>query len=162
MKKIINTFLLYHVQREYKKYIESNISDRVKTIQEKVTRKCDKKIKELKDSVEDIETIRDKIIRVYDKRDMINKNLEDSMYKAIKRYFDQWEDLDILTLYKGLISDCEKLEKYSNGELDKGNITFISDYSKKIFDNEMLEREDLAALLYLHLKLEGLSLKRKV
>lgn len=147
--------------KRIQKYIESNISDRVKTIQEKVTRKCDKKIKELKDSVEDIETIRDKIIRVYDKRDMINKNLEDSMYKAIKRYFDQWEDLDILTLYKGLISDCEKLEKYSNGELDKGNITFISDYSKKIFDNEMLEREDLAALLYLHLKLEGLSLKGK-
>ncbi|WP_353096782.1 RNA polymerase recycling motor HelD [Tissierella praeacuta] len=147
--------------KRIQKYMESNISDKVKTIQEKVIRKCNNKIKELKDSVEDIDFIRDKIIRVYDKRDKINKNLEDSMYKAIKRYFDQWENLDIITLYKGLISDCEKLERYNNGEFDKEIITFINDYSKKIFDNGMLEREDLAPLLYLHFKLEGLSLKGK-
>jgi DNA helicase-2/ATP-dependent DNA helicase PcrA len=147
--------------KRIQKYIEVNISDRVKIIQDKVTKKCDKKIKELKDSVEDIETVRDKIRRVYNKRDRINKELEDSMYKAVKKYFGEWKNLDILILYKELLSDSQKLEKYSRGEFDKDILDFISNYSKKIFDDGMLEREDLAALLYLHLKLEGLSSKGK-
>lgn len=147
--------------KRIQKYIEANISEKVKVIQDKVTKKCDKKIKELKDSVEDIETIRDKIRRVYNKRDRINKELENSMYKAVKKYFDEWKNLNILILYKELLSDSQKLEKYSRGEFDKGILDFISNYSKKIFDDGMLEREDLAALSYLHLKLEGLSLKSK-
>ncbi|WMM26346.1 RNA polymerase recycling motor HelD [Tissierella sp. MB52-C2] len=147
--------------KRIQKYIEVNISDRVKIIQDKVTKKCDKKIKELKDSVEDIETVRDKIRRVYNKRDRINKELEDSMYKAVKKYFDEWKNLDILILYKELLSDSQNLGKYSRGEFDKDILDFISNYSKKIFDDGMLEREDLAALLYLYLKLEGLSSKGK-
>lgn len=147
--------------KRIQKYMEANISEKVKVIQDKVTKKCDKKIQEMKDSVDDIETIRGKIRRIYNKRDKINQELEGSMYKAVKEYFNQWKNLDILTLYQNLLSDSQKLEKYSNGEVDKDILDFISNYSKKIFDNGMLEREDLAALSYLDLKLEGLSLKSK-
>ncbi len=147
--------------KRIQKYIESNIADRVKNIQEKITRQYDKKVKLLKTSVEDIESIRSELIRLYDERDNINQELKDSMHKAVKQYFDQWQNLDVGMLYKDLISDYKNLKIYIDGEIDPDSIEFITNYSKNIFDNGMLEREDLAALLYLYMRLEGLSLKGK-
>lgn len=147
--------------KRIQKYIESNIADRVKNIQENITRQYDKKVKLLKTSVEDIESIRSELIRLYDERDNINQELKDSMHRAIKQYFNQWQNLDVDTLYKALISDCDNLKTYIDGEFDNNSMEFMSSYSKNIFNNGMLEREDLAALLYLHMKIEGSSIKGK-
>ncbi|WIV13798.1 RNA polymerase recycling motor HelD [Proteiniborus sp. MB09-C3] len=145
--------------KRIRKYMESNVSDRVKNIQSRITKQYDAKVKLLKASVEDIESIRNELIQLYDKRDNINRELEDSKHKAIKQYFEQWQNLDVGMLYKTLLSDCKNFKLYTDGEFHDENLEFISNYSRNIFDNGMLEREDLAALLYLHLKLEGLSLK---
>ena len=98
---------------------------------------------------------------MYDERDGIIQDLESSSNGVIKQYFKQWSNLDVTTLYKELISDNKALKSYSDGKFDEDIINFISDYSINIFDNGMIEREDLAALLYLYMKLQGLSLKGK-
>ncbi len=147
--------------KRIQKYIESNILDRVKIIQSKVSDEYEKKVNLLKDSVDDIESIRDELIQLYDKRDKINYELKKSINKATKQYFDQWQSLDIVALYKDLLSDHEKLKLYADKNFDIYDIVFVSNYSKKTFDSGMLEREDLAALLYLYLKLEGLSSEEK-
>jgi DNA helicase-2/ATP-dependent DNA helicase PcrA len=147
--------------KRIQKHIESNILDRVKSIQKELSDQCENKVNLLKDSVEDVESIRSELIQLYDERDRINQELKKSVDKATKQYFNQWQNLDIGTLYKDLISDYEKLRLYADKEFDSNLIVFVSNYSKKIFDSGMLEREDLAALLYLHLKLEGLSSEEK-
>ncbi|SCG82596.1 DNA helicase II / ATP-dependent DNA helicase PcrA [Proteiniborus sp. DW1] len=147
--------------RRIRKYIEANIADRVKEIQSKITKRYDNKVKLLKASAEDIESIREELIKVYDERDRLNEELENSMHKSIREYFNQWQSIDVDMLYKTLLTDFNNLRKYIDKEIDQEKIEFISSYSKSIFNNGMVEREDLAALLYFHLKLEGLSLKGK-
>ncbi len=147
--------------KRIKKYIESNILDRVKNIQLKIAKEYDKKVKRIKAFAEDIESIRNELIQIFDERDRLIEEIENSIHKSVKEYFNKWQNIDIDKLYKGLLSDFNNLKQYVNEEIDEGDIKFISAYSKTIFDKEMIEREDLAALLYLHLKLEGLSLKGK-
>src|SRR5690606_2957495 len=137
------------------------IGDRVKVIQSKITKSYDKKVKLLKASAEDIADIRNEIIQIYDERDKLNAEIEESLHKSIREYFSQWQSLDVDMLYKALLTDLNSFCEFIHEEIDQQNIEFVSAYSKAIFDNGMIEREDLAALLYLHLKLEGLSLKGK-
>lgn len=147
--------------KRIRKYIEANIEERVKKLQSRITKKYDKKIKALKASVEDIESIRDKIIQIFDERDKLNEEIGKSIHVAIRDYFNQWQSFEIDNLYKTLLTSYDKLIAYVDEFIEEEKIKFVCDYSKSIFDNEMIEREDLAALLYLHFKLEGLSLKGK-
>lgn len=147
--------------KRIRKYIQSNVSDRVKQFQDKIIKKYDKKIMLLKAPVEDESSIRKELLCLYDERDSLIKELEGSVTGAVKQFFSQWSNLDVITLYKKLISDDKVLKTYSDGKIDDDVIAFISSYSKSIFDRGMIEREDLAALLYLYMKLEGLSLKGK-
>jgi len=147
--------------KRIRKYIETNIGDRIARIQRKVTKQYDKRVNRLKMSIEDEETLRLQLYNLYEERDNINKELEIYSNMAIKKYFAQWTNLDVYQLYRTLISDCEVLKEYATGEFDDEVLEFICSYSKDIFDEDMIEREDLAALLYFKLQLEGLSLKGK-
>jgi len=147
--------------KRIKKYIESNIPDRVEQFKNRIIKLYDEKIMLLKDSKEDDASIRKELLYIYNQRDSLIKEIEDSVHATVKQFFNQWANLDVITLYKELISNDKALKNYSAGNIDDDVIAFISSYSKDIFNRGMIEREDLAALLYLHMKLEGLSLKGK-
>lgn len=142
-----------------KKYIKDNIKNRVKLIQENITEEYDKKISRIKSEIADEEQLKERLIKIYDERDEKKKRLEGLISTSISKYFKEFVNIDVREVYESLITDKEKLIKYSKEEISSENINFFTEYSRDIFSTGELEREDLPPILYLHMKLHGTNLK---
>jgi len=147
--------------KRIRRYIEDNIKDRIEKLQQDIIEKYDKKAKNIKSRIEDKEELRKELIKLYDERDEKKSILEKSISTSIARYFKEWTEVEINNLYKEIIGSKEFLVKHIGNEISFEDIQFITNYSKEVFSNGQIEREDLPPLLYLNLKLRGLSLKGK-
>jgi len=147
--------------KRIRRYIEDNIKDRIEKLQQDIIEKYDKKAKNIKARIEDKEELRKELTKLYDERDEKKSILEKSISSSIARYFKEWTEVEINNLYKEIIGSKEFLVKHIGNEISFEDIQFISNYSQEVFSNGQIEREDLPPLLYLNLKLQGLSLKGK-
>ncbi|WP_425447344.1 RNA polymerase recycling motor HelD [Dethiothermospora halolimnae] len=144
---------------QIKRYIKGNLKNRLKEIKDEINDKYYLKISNLKDSISCEETLQKKLIKIYDERDLMIKNLDKKKNPSFKKYFSQWDQPDIESLYKALITNPSILKKYSYNKLNESDINIITDYSKEIIRNNSFEKEDLSPLLYLKSKLIGLDMK---
>lgn len=141
-----------------KKYIEANIKDRVKALKDSIIEEYDFVVEKTKKEINKQEELRKKLIDIYNQRDAEIDNLSKGVTSAVKSYFNQWLKVGIDGVYKEIMTDRELLTKYGDN-LRKEDVDFIAKHSMEIFDRGEIEREDLAPLLYLKLKLYGLELK---
>lgn len=144
-----------------KKYFKETLKDRIDNLKEKIDKKYDGFVKEIKRKYSDEAKLKEKLIEIYNERDEILNSLDKNATTSMSKYFRSWNQVSIEEVYKDIITNKELLKKLSNEKVDSKQIDFIVEYSKEIFENEMLEREDLTPLLYIKNKLMGLSLKKK-
>ncbi|MTI67242.1 MAG: hypothetical protein FH753_11690, partial [Firmicutes bacterium] len=144
-----------------KKYIKETIDDRLIEIKNEIIDEYDKLISKEKRVIKNNDKLKKKLKEIYNSRDSLINKYEINSKKAIKAYFDKWPKLNIKDLYIDLTTNYNMLSKYTYNILDESKINSIILRSKRIINKGYFEREDLAPLLYLEMKLIGIDMKGK-
>ncbi|MDR7077376.1 DNA helicase-2/ATP-dependent DNA helicase PcrA [Neobacillus niacini] len=104
---------------------------------------------------------REKVVFIMDTKEKRIRTVEQESKAAVKNYLDPFVKKDIFTLYKGLMTSPELLQKFSPA-LSEIECKKLSRYCQKVFEKKALELEDLAPLFYMKAKLEGIDEKYKM
>ncbi|MEH7548219.1 MULTISPECIES: RNA polymerase recycling motor HelD [Bacillaceae] len=104
----------------------------------------------------DAEKRREKVVSIMDSKELRIKAVEQESKVAVKNYMDSFVEKDIFSLYKGLMTSPERLQKYSTS-ISEIECKKLTNYCQKVFAKNALELEDLAPLFYMKAKLEGIE-----
>lgn len=141
---------------EISKYFKGKLKSRIEEIKEKIENVYFFKIKDIKDR-KDIseEDKRKEIIKTYDERDKLIGELKTKGSKALKEFFGNWKKISVVDSYINLYNDEEAFSYVTDNCLPKK----LADYMRGEINNNLaaknIDCDDLTALTYLQLKLEG-------
>ncbi len=141
---------------EINKYFKGKLKNRIEEIKEKIENVYFFKVKDIKDR-KDIseEDKRKEIIKTYDERDEVIGGLKTKGSKALKEFFGNWKKISAVDSYINLYNDEEAFSSVTDNCLPKK----LADYMRDEINNNLaaknIDCDDLTALTYLQLKLEG-------
>lgn len=138
---------------DMEKYANRNLKIRMEEVSNEINKECDKKIKIFKNMFSQDESLRKKLIEIYDDRDLKLKNLSKDSKLSIKNYFKERKLLDASTIYQKYITDVENIEKFFMDEND------VVKKQLSLYDKKNVTSDDLTALMFIHIKVHGMNKK---
>lgn len=141
---------------EINKYFKGKLKNRIEEIKEKIENIYFFKIKDIKDR-KDIseEDKRKEIIKTYDERDELIAGLKTKGSKALKEFFGSWKKISVVDSYINLYNDEEAFSSVTDNCLPKKLADYMRDEINNNIATKNIDCDDLTALTYLQLKLEG-------
>lgn len=141
---------------EINKYFKGKLKNRIEEIKEKIENIYFFKIKDIKDR-KDIseEDKRKEIIKTYDERDELIAGLKTKGSKALKEFFGNWKKISVVDSYINLYNDEEAFSSVTDNCLPKKLADYMRDEINNNIATKNIDCDDLTALTYLQLKLEG-------
>ncbi len=141
---------------EINKYFKGKLKNRIEEIKEKIENIYFFKIKDIKDR-KDVseEDKRKKIIKTYDERDELIAGLKTKGSKALKEFFGNWKKISVVDSYINLYNDEEAFSSVTDNCLPKKLADYMRDEINNNIATKNIDSDDLTALTYLQLKLEG-------
>jgi len=141
---------------EISKYFKGKLKSRIEEIKEKIENVYFFKIKDIKDR-KDIseEDKRKEIIKTYDERDKLIGELKTKCSKALKEFFGNWKKISVVDSYINLYNDEEAFSYVTDNCLPKKLADYMRDEINNNLATKNIDCDDLTALTYLQLKLEG-------
>ncbi|MPQ43275.1 RNA polymerase recycling motor HelD [Clostridium tarantellae] len=142
---------------EIKRYLYLKVNDKVKNILDKVDFQFEYKIARIKKQMEDCKERREKLIALYDERDNHKKQIQIAFKKEYNEYFDNWKGINTTNVYNNFF---KRKDIYDEATEDKISLKLISDMKNKFEENlneNLIDCDDLAAMLYLKFKIEGMN-----
>lgn len=141
---------------EINKYFKGKLKNRIEEIKEKIENIYFFKIKDIKDR-KDIseEDKRKEIIKTYDERDELIGGLKTKGSKALKEFFGSWKKISVVDSYINLYNDEEVFSSVTDNCLPKKLADYMRDEINNNIATKNIDCDDLTALTYLQLKLEG-------
>ncbi|KEZ85322.1 ATPase AAA [Clostridium sulfidigenes] len=141
---------------EINKYFKGKLKNRIEEIKEKIENIYFFKIKDIKDR-KDIseEDKRKEIIKTYDERDELIGGLKTKGSKALKEFFGNWKKISVVDSYINLYNDEEAFSSVTDNCLPKKLADYMRDEINNNIATKNIDCDDLTALTYLQLKLEG-------
>ncbi len=141
---------------EINKYFKGKLKNRIEEIKEKIENIYFFKIKDIKDR-KDVseEDKRKKIIKTYDERDELIAGLKTKGSKALKEFFGNWKKISVVDSYINLYNDEEVFSSVTDNCLPKKLADYMRDEINNNIATKNIDCDDLTALTYLQLKLEG-------
>jgi len=135
---------------EINKYFKGKLKNRIEEIKEKIENIYFFKIKDIKDR-KDIseEDKRKEIIKTYDERDELIAGLKTKGSKALKEFFGSWKKISVVD------NDEEAFSSVTDNCLPKKLADYMRDEINNNIATKNIDCDDLTALTYLQLKLEG-------
>ncbi|MCY6484678.1 UvrD-helicase domain-containing protein [Clostridium aestuarii] len=148
-------------KNEMERYFKGRIKEKVRFICEQIDLKYYDEIYKVKKTIKDEEQRRKVIIDLYDRRDKDKKFIHDNSENVVKKYFKKWKDEDIIKLYLEFFNNKESFYEVTDGRIPQ----ILTDYMiKELNDNfnrAVMDSDDLAALIYLKFKIDGIEEKYK-
>lgn len=143
---------------EIQKYFKGKLKNRLEKFQEEIEQEYFFKIKDIKNKAElSEEEQRQEIIKVYDERDELIRQLKPKAAKALNSFFKDWKSINPLDSYIRLFNDEEVFEKATGNcipmKLSQYMVSEINDNLEK----KVIDADDLTAVAYLDINLNGLT-----
>lgn len=142
---------------EIKRYFEKKLGDKLFDVLEKVDFKYEYVIARVKKTIEDEKERRKEIIRIYDERDKEKESIKKDGKKEFNSYFEQWKGIDTKNIYINLFKDTETFNLVTSGKVPSKLYEFIKDELIYNNENNIIDCDDLAAMLYLQYKIDGIK-----
>ncbi len=141
---------------EINKYFKGKLKNRIEEIKEKIENIYFFKIKDIKDRKDVSEEDKRKdIIKTYDERDELIGGLKTKGSKALKEFFGNWKKISVVDSYINLYNDEEAFSSVTDSCLPKKLVDYMRDEINNNIATKNIDCDDLTALTYLQLKLEG-------
>lgn len=147
---------------EIKKHLVTALKRSRKKILLSIELKYDKKLRDIKSSMDDCPERRKIITELFDERDKMIGKIEKSSKTLLKEYVDEIKPLSPLEYYKNLINDKNKFYSSLLKYLSQEEANFMINYSNKLFKDKYVENEDLAPIMYIKYIVYGLSEKIEI
>lgn len=142
---------------EIKRYFEKKLGDKLFDVLEKVDFKYEYTIARTKKIIEDEKERRREIIRIYDERDKEKESIKKDGKKEFNSYFEQWKGIDTKNIYINLFKDSETFNLVTSGKIPSKLYEFIKEELIYNNENNIIDCDDLAAMLYLQFKIDGIK-----
>lgn len=146
---------------EIYKYFIKKLDNPLLRIYEQMDLFYNLKISKIKKNKEDSPERRRELIVIYDERDAKKKNLRSEALSKLKEYFETWNSQNGEGLYYRLFEEEEIFNEATGGKIPKELAQFMKTEIKVCREKDIIDEDDLAALLYLKLKTEGIKDEHK-
>ncbi|MDD7793024.1 RNA polymerase recycling motor HelD [Clostridium sp. 'White wine YQ'] len=146
---------------EIHKYFNKKLDNTLLRVYEQLDLFYNLKINKIKKNEEDSLDRRKKLIEIYDERDEKKKNLRNEAISKLKEYFEAWNSQSGEGLYYRLFEEDEIFEEATGEKIPKNLEKFMREEVLSNREKEIIDEDDIAALLYLKLKTEGIKDENK-
>ncbi len=159
--KDLKTYPINKRKDEIKRYLNLKLKEKIESLVINVDREWQLKINEVKKVHEDSEKRRKELIEVYNERDKIKENIRKESKKVMNEYFKNWRGITSNDIYVNLFRDDEVFEVATGNRIPAELAEYMKHETISNFEKGIIDEDDLAALLYIHLQLEGIEEKQK-
>lgn len=146
---------------EIKRYFNLKIDEKIAAILEKIDFSYEYQIARTKKTMEDGADRRKKLIELYDQRDNRKAELKKKSRESFEGYFDQWKQIDTGKLYMDFLNNEGLFDEVTSGKVSKELIKYMRKELDSNFEKGIIDSDDLASMLYLKFKIEGVPDKYK-
>ncbi|MBV7273249.1 AAA family ATPase [Clostridiaceae bacterium UIB06] len=146
---------------EIKRYFTLKIDEKIKSILDKIDFSYEYQIARIKKSMEDGSERRKKLIELYDERDNKKNEIKIQAKKNFDGYFNKWKQVDTRKLYIDFFNNEEIFKEVTSEKIPKALADYMKEELNSNYENGIIDSDDLAAMLYIKLKIEGLPEKFK-
>ncbi|WP_446899575.1 RNA polymerase recycling motor HelD [Clostridium sp. LBM24168] len=148
-------------KEEIKRYFKLKIDDKIKAILDKVDFSYEYLVARVKKTMGDCEKRRNSLIQLYNERDSKKKRLNSDARRCFDEYFNNWNGMDTKNKYGRFLNDESIFLRITQGRIKKSIWKFMKDEFNNNIEKEILDSDDLASLIYLKFKIEGIEDKFK-
>ncbi|WP_411954645.1 RNA polymerase recycling motor HelD [Alkalibacillus sp. S2W] len=148
---------LYKRMNKIKNVIKQDFKQKQKKMTEKVESFYDEKLEKAIYSMKDEEKRKETVSKLITQKEQRMEELKTAIKGATQRYFKNFPNKGLMTYYKKLWEDPERLASYSDGHLSEKDAADLSKHTLKLIRKNQFETEDLALLLLLHDVLYGVE-----
>jgi DNA helicase-2/ATP-dependent DNA helicase PcrA len=148
--------------QEIKKHLTNRLKLKKDYLIEKLQYDCDRRIKMLKETMEDSPERHALIVEAIDTKNETTAKMQVMSKKVVQEYISRISRIDPFKYYSDLMKDRELLRSLVKGRIDDSILDFIMDYTADILKTGSVEIEDLAPIMYLKHLIYGLDEKLPV
>lgn len=145
--------------------IKKTLSNRLKFIKKDVLAsieaKYEEKIDETFKHMPPSEERKIKVVSLVDEKEKTLKSMQNKMKTLVKKYIENFSKGDLFNYYQELLT-VENINKYSNDELPQDKISYLCKLSNDLLNENKIELEDYAPLVYLKHRIFGFKDKIKI
>ena len=146
---------------EVKRYLNLKLKERIEQLILKVDREWEGRIQSIRNSLEDSKERREKLIEIYNERDKIKDNIKKNSKNEFNDYFKRWREIDSKDIYYNFFNNEALFYIATDGKISKELYTFMKEEYNKNYNENIIDEDDLAALSYIKILLEGVLEKEK-
>ena len=146
---------------EIKRYLNLKIKENLEQIFMRIDAIYDKRIMEVKKELEDSELRRKKLIEIYDERDNKKKEIKNDCKKSFNEYFKNWRGINSKDILYNFYNDDELFSIATDNKVPEVLAKFMKEEFNNNYNNGIIDEDDLPALAYIRILLEGIEEKEK-
>lgn len=142
---------------EIKRYFEKKLGQKILDVLNKIDFQYDYIISRVKKTEDNEIERRKKIISLYDERDLKKVQIKKDAKIYFNKYFEEWKGISTKNIYVDLFMNDEIFEEATSGKIPRKLTDYIKDNIKNNIECNNIDADDLAAMLYLQFKIEGIE-----
>lgn len=146
---------------EIKRYFLLKLNTKISEVLEKIDFTYEYLLARAKKTIEDNEEKRKRLIELYDERDSKKGFILKNARVSFDSYFNNWTEINTSRLYSELFNQREVLKEVVEDKIPEKLLSYIVEELNENIKNGIIDSDDLAAMLYLKIRIEGISDKTK-
>lgn len=146
---------------EIKRYLNLKLKEKIEILLINIDREWDLKIKDIKSNSEDSDERRAKLRKLYDERDEVKAYIKQDSKKVMNEYFKNWRGITSKDIYLNMFKDETVFDIAVDNRIPFQLLEYMKEEVVDNFEKGIVDEDDLAALLYIHILLEGIEDKFK-
>ena len=146
---------------EIKRYLNLKLKEKIEILLLNVDKEWDLKIKEVKSNLEDSDERRIELRSLYDERDRIKSHIKQDSKKIMNEYFKSWRGITSKDIYLNMFKDETVFDIAVDNRIPFQLLEYMKGEVVDNFEKGIIDEDDLAALLYIYILLEGIDEKSK-
>lgn len=152
---------LYRRLDKLRAVLQNDLAKKKKNIIKRIETYYDERIERALYRGKDPEKRRKYVSEALDKKGARLEEITKSIRSAVPKYMKQFPKKSLIKYYKELFADEGRLSRMSGGKLSGKDAGLLCEYNQRLFKKKVLEREDLALILYLQENLFGIPKELK-
>lgn len=142
---------------EIVKYLNNRLGNRIQQIHDTIDDEFEARIFKVRNSDLPESEKRKDILSLYDERDSKKIQIREQAKKSLAQYLENWKQDDIQTIYNDFFMDKDIFEKISSNKIPYALAEYMRQEQIKNAENNIIDSDDLAAMLYLKLNMFGIK-----
>lgn len=146
---------------EIQRYLGLKLKEKTTDVLDRIDFQYEYQIAKLKKNMEDGEQRRKELIKIYDERDTKKKDIAKSSKDYFNQFFNEWKVISYEDLYSKLFFNNEVFNEVTDNKIPSNLADYIIKKLHDDFENKVVDSDDLAPMLYLKFKVDGVPEKYK-